>query len=128
MINTATIENWKKEDALAYLFLAVADSDFKVDATELMEITRFLHSYTNSDKKSYEILTNIRSILETHNFETREEIVIFIKNKFLHHEEESQEIVDAIEEIIVADMVVDKTEMRFYHYIKKILLGEEDIV
>lgn len=120
MIAQNLIKNWKIEHALSYVFLSVANSDCDIDKDELLEIKNTLYIYTKSDEITIQFLKEILPLIQEHDLDEKKEVISLLKSIFFKERILSNDVLDIIEEIIIADMVVEDHEMQLYHYIKRI--------
>lgn len=119
MIDKDFIKNWTIEHALSYVFLSVANSDCDIDKDELIEIKNTLYIYTKSDEVTIQFLKEILPLIKEHDLDKKKEIISLLKEFFFQGRDISNDVLEIIEEIIIADMVIENHEMQLYHYIKR---------
>ncbi len=118
--NQELIQNWKLEHALSYVFLSIANSDCDIDAEELLEIKNILYYYTKSDEITSEYLKLVLPVIQNHDVDTKKEMLSVLKDSFFTDKKALAEVLDNIEEIIIADLIVKESEMELYHFVKKL--------
>lgn len=120
MTNQELIQDWSIEHALSYVFLSIANSDCDIDAEELLEIKNIIYQYTKSDDITNEYLKIVLPTIQSHDFERKKEMISLLKESFFQSPEILTEVLENIEEIIIADMVVEDQEMELFHFIKRL--------
>jgi uncharacterized tellurite resistance protein B-like protein len=115
-------QNWSKSHFCTYLFLCIAKSDDKVTASEIHAIKDLLKSLKLDEAdRAQDIIVNVCEMLSSQNSDNR---IDFIKNtysSFFDRNDELNEIMDSIEELILADNNIEKSEIQMYIKIRKAL-------
>jgi len=120
-----TENTWSKAYFYSYILLTIAKSDGVLEPSELEKIDDFLSRF-NLDEDQF--IPTIKLAWDSMLNATEEERFGFIKDnykKFFSTTSEILELMDAIEELILADFNIEKTEIKAYAKIRKLMETED---
>ena len=111
-------KSWSFDHYCTYVLLCFASSDHELNEEELRTVQEFLNQ---SDLAGHlKLIQELNIVLK---YQTEDEQLAFIEDKFSHYvenEEDFNTLVSCIEELIIADFQIAEKEMEFYKKIKKI--------
>lgn len=119
MINQTETDRWSKIQFVTYLLLCVADADLHVDEAELEEIKNHLLNILDEGDCEATLMKEVLHEIRQHTDEEKKRFIEQHLSDYIHSPEEKEEIINAIEEIIVADLNVDVDELSFYRFLKR---------
>ena len=115
------ISQWTKAHFGAYIFLCIADADEDMDKKEVEKMQDFLEHLHFEYDNAFELLKSVRKIHQKHSQDLRINFISTKHHIFFESDDELHNIVDHIEELILADDSIDRDEIKMYSRIRKAL-------
>jgi len=118
------ISNWSKSHFCAYILLYVAHADDRAEEEEMIYIENFLTKLgieESNPKDVHAIMLEVMPVFLRHSQSLRTN---FVKTKwklFYSEEEDMSSLLDEIEEMIIVDFNIHKSEIKAYGEIRKAL-------
>jgi uncharacterized tellurite resistance protein B-like protein len=120
-----TLNTWSKAYFYSYILLSVAKSDGVLEPSEMEKIDDFLSKFELDEDQ---FIPTIKLAWDSISSITEEERLDFIKEnyqKYFTSKAEIQELMVALEELILADFNIEKTEIKLYAKIRKLMEVED---
>ena len=121
MIDTTLIGDWNKEHFITYICLCVAASDMEIDDSELDEIKNKVQEFLGEDMMYDSLLEEVLNELKNHTVKDKEDVINMNKNRFFKSAKDREKIIDMVEDVIVADLNIEQSELKLYKMIKNAL-------
>ncbi len=121
MIHAEKTANWTKEHFVTYVYLCVAGADYSVDEEEIKEIHDKVIETLGSEDDFNKVIGEVQAEIKDHNDKDRMDFISDNVGTFLPSQEERKQVLEGIEDVIVADGHVDSVEMVTYRFVKKAL-------
>lgn len=109
--------SWSFDHYCTYVMLCFASSDHELDEEELKSIQSFLSHTKILDQNR--LIQELNTVIK---YQTEEEHLEFIEDRFEHFvetEEDFTRLIESVEDLIVADFEVAPKEMELYRKLKK---------
>lgn len=107
--------NWSLDHFKAFIFLTVAECDYSISPEELQLIV----DYMTNQETGREIVLDVIEAIADLSSDQKEELFYEVKDKFPLSSEDKQELLNEMEEIIMADETVGSEEVAFYGLVKR---------
>ena len=107
------------EQFVAFTLLCITGSDFDIDSDELSEIESILNRISPNDRPSSETIPEITALLKTLDDAGKKEFIATHIPIFLTTEELRAQFKEDMEEVIVADLSVEASELGMFNFVKR---------
>ncbi len=111
--------NWSKSHFCTYIFLCIAYSDDKITVSEIVNIKDFLSKINISDEEAKEIIKEVCFLLNSQNIEERLVFIAHTYKDFFNTTDDLSPLMNDIEDLILADNNIEKSEILMYNKIRK---------
>jgi len=118
MIDTSLIKDWDKAHFMAYICLCVAASDNSIDDSELEETKNKVHEFLGEDIDYDRLMNEVMLELKNHSLQDKKDVINMKRNKFFTTKEERFRVIDTVEDVIVADLNIEQSELEIYKILK----------
>lgn len=109
--------NWGLDHFKAFLFLTAAECDYSISPEELQLIVDYMSDQESGRDVVLEVIEGVADLKP----EQKEQLFYEIKERFELTPEMKQEVLEEMEEIIMADETVGSEEVAFYGMVKRAL-------
>lgn len=113
------ISSWTKSHFCTYLFLCIANADNNLQLKEITTIQDFLERMHIDKKNSITIIEEVKKFINNQNPEERLDFIKVIYSKLSLSKQQINAIMEELEEMILADNSIEKTEIMMYSKIRK---------
>ncbi len=119
MIDTTLIKDWDKAHFIAYICLCVAASDNSIDDSELEETKDKVHDFLGEDMNYDLLMDEVLIELKNHTLQDKKDVINIKRHKFFKSIEERAKVIDTVEDVIVADLNIEQSELEIYKIVKE---------